>query len=116
MTQRRTSDDGGLRSRVEVRVSPVHGRGLFARKRLRAGQFIGTFTGRETKRDGTHVLWVHDENGSATGIEGDNDLRFLNHSKRPNADFDGFDLYAVRNIQAGAELFIDYGDAWGDVE
>jgi len=103
-------------SRVEVRASPVHGRGLFARQRLRRGQFIGTFTGRETTENGTHVLWVEGEDGRELGLEGDNDLRFLNHSKRPNADFDGPDLYALCNIQPGAELFIDYGEAWSEVE
>jgi hypothetical protein len=43
------------------------------------------------------------------GRIGRNRLRFLNHAKDPNAEFDGFDLYALRAIAVGEELTIDYG-------
>ena len=104
------------RKRVEVRVSPVHGRGVFACGRLRSGGYIGSFEGRPTKRDGMYVLWVLDEDDREIGIEGRNELRFLNHSSRPNAEFLGLDLHATRNIQPGREVMIDYGEAWEDVD
>ncbi len=100
--------------RVEVRASPIHGRGVFARRRLRRGAYIGTFEGRRTRRDGTHVLWVLQDDGSQVGIRGENELRFLNHSARPNAEFHGADLYAVRDIALGREVLIHYGDDWDD--
>jgi len=102
--------------RFEVRVSPIHGRGVFAQRRLRAGAHIATFEGRPTRRDGIHVLWVLDDHEREIGIEGRNGLRFLNHSQHPNAEFSGLELYATRNIQPGHELTIHYGEAWEDVD
>ncbi len=102
--------------RVEARKSPIHGRGLFAKRRFWKGGYIATFEGTRTARDGTHVLWVLDEDGKETGIRGRNSLRFLNHSSCPNAEFRGPDLHALRNIQAGSEITFHYGEAWEDVE
>lgn len=105
-----------LTERVVARKSPVHGKGVFAVRRLRKGQHIGRFEGRKTTKDGTYVLWLIDEDGNETGIRGENDLRFLNHSRTPNAELEELDLYATRNIQAGVEVYIDYGESWNDVE
>jgi SET domain-containing protein len=102
--------------RFEVRTSSIHGKGVFARRRLRTGGYIGTFEGRPTRRDGAYVLWVLDDENRELGVEGCNELRFLNHSARPNAEFLGLDLHAMRNIQPGSELTIHYGDAWRDVD
>jgi hypothetical protein len=98
--------------RIEVRVSRIHGRGIFALKRLRRGQGIGRFEGDRATHDGTYVLWLVDEDGSESGIRGRNALRFLNHGERANAEFQGDELYALRNVQPGIELLIDYGEAW----
>jgi len=105
-----------LRSRIRVGTSPIHGRGVFARTRIRDGACIGDFEGSKTTRNGMHVLWTLDENGREIGIRGENELRFLNHSRNPNAEFRGASLYAVRNIQSGHEILIDYGDEWDDDE
>jgi SET domain-containing protein len=101
-----------LHENVEVRESPIHGKGVFARRRLRRGQWIGRFEGDSTRRNGTYVLWLIDEDGRETGIRGRNALRFLNHGDPENAEFVDADLHAVRNIQPGAEILIDYGEAW----
>ena len=105
-----------MTNRVRAQRSPIHGRGLFALRRFRKDAYIATFEGRETTEDGMHVLWVVDEDGSELGIEGQNDLRFLNHSLDPNAEFRGPDLHALRNIQPGHEITFHYGDAWEDIE
>jgi SET domain-containing protein len=109
--RRKEEELAELRS-IEVRASPLHGRGVFATRRIRAGAHIGAFEGKPTRRDGTHVLWVAAPNGGEIGIRGENDLRFLNHSQQPNAEFDGADLVATRNIQPCCEVTIHYGDAW----
>jgi len=101
-----------MHERIEVRESRIHGRGIFALKRLRKGQGIGRFEGDPTRVDGTYVLWLIDEDGTETGIRGRNALRFLNHGERPNAEFQGDELYVLRNVQPGAEILIDYGEAW----
>ena len=97
---------------IKVKASPIHGKGVYALRRFRRGAYIGTFRGVETQEDGTHVLWVTDEEGRQTGIEGRNELRFLNHDSEPNAEFIGLDLFALRNIQPGREIMIDYGEEW----
>ena len=102
--------------RIEARKSSIHGRGLYALRRFRRGAHIGTFEGVETQRDGTHVLWLTDEHGNETGVEGRNDLRFLNHASRPNAEFRGLELHALANIQPEQEITIHYGEAWDDLD
>ena len=101
-----------LATNVEVRVSPIHGKGVFARRRIRKGQWIGRFEGDATRENGTYVLWLYDDEGREHGIRGRNALRFLNHGEPENAEFEDADLHAVRNIQPGAEILIDYGEAW----
>jgi uncharacterized protein len=99
-----------LGDRVCKAPSPIHGCGCFARVALGAGDHIGTFEGEEVGEDGPHVLWVYDaETGAACARRGNNLLRWLNHSARPNAEFEGFDLYARCPIAAGEEITIDYG-------
>jgi hypothetical protein len=98
--------------RVEVRQSRIHGKGIFARRRLREGQRIGRFDGDTTTKNGTYVLWLIGEDGSEIGIRGRNALRFLNHGESPNAEFVDDELYVVRNVQPGGEVLIDYGEGW----
>jgi len=102
-------------SRLRVGRSPIHGRGVFARRRLRRGDWLGRFEGRSTSRNGEHVLWWRDADDVLRGLEVTNALRFLNHSADPNAEIEGLDLIATRNIQPGAEVTIHYGDDWDDV-
>ena len=95
--------------------SPIHGKGVFAKKKIRKGTFLGTYEGQPTRKDDTYVLWV-DEEGTWVGIDGENELRWLNHSSRPNAEFDGADLFAIRTIQPDEEITFFYGPEWADVE
>lgn len=104
-----------MTERIEARPSPIHGTGVFAVEALAAGERIGSYDGDPTTDDGTHVLWVEDDDGEWRGIEGTGVLRYLNHSRSPNVVFDGPDLYARRDIAAGEELLFDYGDDWADV-
>ena len=100
---------------IEVRTSPIHGRGVFASKRLRAGQYIATFEGRRTDRGGSHVLWTEID-GKLQGVRGTGQLRFLNHASDANAELAGLDLYALRNIQPHAEITLHYGDDWDETD
>lgn len=88
--------------------SGIHGTGLFAKKAIRQGDYIGTFEGPEAKRNGTHVLWVYDDEDRPIGRRGKNLLRYLNHSVPGNAEFDGFDLYALEDIDPHEEITFDY--------
>jgi SET domain-containing protein len=100
-----------LRDTVYSGESEIHGTGLFAMRYIEEGEYIGTYHGPKTKKNGTHVLWVY-ENGEKkkpTGWNGKNLLRFLNHSDDCNAEFDGRDLYALTDIDADQEITFDYG-------
>lgn len=114
MKNGRRLTDGQLRGLVHLDDSGIHGRGLFASRRIAAGEYIGTFHGPSARRDGTYVLWVYEEggDGKAVGRRGRNMLRYLNHAASCNAEFDGFDLYACRAISPGEEITIHYGDGW----
>ncbi len=93
-----------------VADSSIHGKGLFARVELPAEAYLGSYDGPETRENGMHVLWVQESSGEWIGRDGRNLLRYINHAIPPNAEFDGFDLYALRGIEAGEEITIDYGD------
>ena len=98
---------------VYIAASPIHGRGLFAARRLPGGQLIGIYQGPQVVEDGPHVLWIEDEPGGGwTGYDGVNEMRFMNHSREPNAEMDGLYCYALRDIPADTEITIDYG--WED--
>lgn len=96
-----------------VGESPIHGKGLFARRVIEQGEYIGTYRG-PTRHDidasGPHVLWVEQEGGEWVGRDGRNILRYMNHHETPCAEFDGFDLYALRDIPCHGEVTIHYGE------
>jgi len=99
-----------LKYKVYAAPSPIHGKGLYAACDIEDGSYIGTYRGIRTRSDGKYVLWTFPEDCPPVGRRGMNLLRFLNHSETPNAEFDGYDLYALRPIQAHEEITIDYGD------
>ena len=105
-----------------VAQSSVHGRGLFAGKRLAPDRRLTTYKGR---RIAWHALPARRDPGGHTMlfsmpddvhvIDGDmplNPARYLNHSCEPNciAIFERGHLriYTLRRIEPGSELFIDY--------
>jgi len=96
---------------VYVAESSIHGLGLFARTFIPEGAFIGCYEGEPTGEDGMHVLWVEGEREDEwLGFDGNNELRFMNHSTAPNGEMDGQDLYAARDIKEDEEVTIDYGE------
>ena len=42
-------------------------------------------------------------------------LKWLNHSSTPNVEFDGPQLYALRDIEPGEELTFHYGEEWDHI-
>ena len=104
--------DRELRAWVYSAISPIHGKGLFARRAIKAGEYIGTYWGPQAKRNGTYVLWVYEEEDAPpTGRSGRNLLRYLNHAIPGNAEFDGYDLYARIDINAEEEITFDYKES-----
>jgi len=100
---------------ITIAKSNIHGKGVFADDPIPCDHYIGDYTGpKSNKDDDPYVLWVEQDDGSYKGTKGTGQLRFLNHSSEPNAEFDGVELYALRDIEPGEEVTIHYGDEWED--
>lgn len=100
---------------IWVGSSAIHGRGVFAATKITTGTHIGTYSGLETDADGTHVLWVETDDEWRL-IDGTGPLRWLNHSRTPNAEFDGAELFALTDIAPGTEITFDYGPEWAEID
>lgn len=97
---------------VYVGESPIHGRGLFARRTIKKGEIIGVIEPVPADEDGPYVLWISDERA----VEVTCDLRYINHSDTPNACYyDTLEVAAIADIAAGEEITHDYGGGEGEV-
>lgn len=99
--------------KVYVKSSSQHGRGVFAREPIRAGEPILVFHGpllhRAQVRDSDYHLQIGDDIYLGASGEADD---YVNHSCAPNAGFrDGLVLIARRDIAAGEEITWDYSTA-----
>ena len=100
---------------IAVRESAIHGRGLFAARFIPVGTVLGAYEGPQVldeADDGPHVLWVWVDDERMVGIDGQNELRYVNHSRDPNVEFVGPELTALRDIEPGEELTHHYGEGW----
>lgn len=92
---------------VEVKLSSIHGRGLFARGWIRKGTIFGRVKGRRTRQDGPYVLWLDE----LKGVNIVNSMKYINHSSRPNAAlYDDLTVVALRHIKVGEEITHNYGE------
>jgi len=83
----------------------VHGKGLFAAKRIKANTVLGRLHGMPSVDDGIYVLWITDE----LGLELTNDFKYINHDSDPNAAYSDLDVMVLRDVEPGEELLHDYG-------
>jgi len=102
--------DEELHQLFYTKESEIHGNGLFARSKIKVGDYMGEYDGPVVSENGSHVLWVEKYDDVWVGRDGKNLLRYLNHSKKPHAEFIGFELYAICDIEADEEITIDYGE------
>ena len=118
------ADKGGRR--IQVRRSGVHGKGVFALRRIAAGETLIEYTGEiigwpealrrhphdPSQPDHTFYFHLNDEL-VIDGNVGGNASKWINHSCAPNVEADDESgqvyLLALRNIKPGDELFFDYG-------
>jgi SET domain-containing protein len=109
----------------EIRRSDIQGRGVFAKRRIRAGQKIIEYAGErisdaeadrryddEAMRRHHTFLFTLDKKTVVDGNRHGNDSRYINHSCDPNCEAviekGKIWIYAKRNIQSGVELAYDY--------
>lgn len=112
---------GKVDSKIEVRQSEIHGKGVFARKRIRKGSAIIEYKGerigleeanrRYEELESTYLFMI-DEDLYIDGLSRGNAARFINHSCKPNCEAyleDGkVVIHAIKDIKSGAELSYDY--------
>lgn len=109
-----------LDPKLEIKPSPIEGRGCFARVPLNGGKKIAEYVGEKisnaeaNRRAGRRRLRICDVNGrwSLDGSRGGNGTHYINHSCEPNGYMktvhDHVLVMALRDIRAGEEITIDY--------
>ncbi|MGN6318369.1 SET domain-containing protein [Trinickia sp.] len=112
--------------KLVVRQSGVHGKGVFASVRLKAGERLLEYKGeriswKEALRrhphnpaEPNHTFYFALEDGRVIDGKVDgNSARWINHSCAPNCEAEEVDgrvyIHALRDIDAEEELFYDYG-------
>jgi SET domain-containing protein len=109
----------------EVRHSDIHGRGVFALRRIRKGTTIIEYLGdvithdqaderyedKDPRDNHTFLFTVDSKHVIDAGVNG-NEARFINHGCDPNCQSTGLRkriwIEAIRTIQPGEELSYDY--------
>jgi hypothetical protein len=113
--------------RISVKTSRIHGRGVYAARRLKAGERIIEYKGeritwKEADRrpssdpDDPHHTFFFSLSDGKTVIDanvGGNAARWINHSCDPNCETEESDdgrvyIQAMRDIRSGEELNYDY--------
>lgn len=119
--------------KIEARLSPIHGNGVFATEAIRKGERIVRYKGKlRTHEEVDEEYGDEDENGHTflftlnddwvidASYEG-NDARWINHSCDPNCEAviaedesddrrkDQVFIEAIRDIKPGEELTYNYG-------
>lgn len=107
-----------LNEKVEVRTSDINNKGMFAKELIHAGEIVYIKGGHILPKnqlfsDGVinSYLPISDEYyiGAISQEEEQNIKLFNNHSCNPNCGMHGeISFVAIRDIQAGEELTIDY--------
>jgi SET domain-containing protein len=114
--------------RIQVRRSGVHGRGVYAIRKIKKGETIIEYKGQmitwkeaekrhpHDPKDPDHTFFFHiDDKHVIDANVGGNAARWINHACHPNCesdiDEDNHRVYikALRKIEPGEELFYDYG-------
>jgi hypothetical protein len=112
-----------------VRSSGIHGKGVYATRRIRKGTRIIEYLGdritheeaddryeAKGQDDGHTFLFVVSDRIVIDAGVGGNDARFINHHCAPNCDTvienDRVFIEAVRTIEPGEELGYEYGLTW----
>lgn len=116
----------------EIRTSPIHGRGLYARDFIEKDTWIVQYVGEKVDKDesdrrsnellekskkdgGARVYtFILDDQWDIDGNAEDNDARLVNHSCDGNVEAQIWEdkeiwFVALRDIAPGEELFYNYG-------
>lgn len=122
-----------VKHKIEARLSPIHGNGVFAKEPIKKGERIVRYKGKLRTHDEVDEEYGgEDENGHTflftlnddyviDANVGGNIARWINHSCKPNCESeveedpkgrrnkDKVYIQAIRNIKPGEELTYNYG-------
>ncbi|MGE0114284.1 MAG: SET domain-containing protein [Steroidobacteraceae bacterium] len=118
---------------VEVRNSPIHGRGIYAVQPIRKGTRVYEYVGerithaeadrrfwRKRHDDGHTFLFVVNRKTVIDGTRKGNDARFINHRCEANCETitenNRIFIEAIRDIKTGEELGYDYQLTWSEAD
>lgn len=104
---------------IEVKVSTVHGKGLFAKIDIPEEEVLSVIQGdyidgfecvRREEEDNNYIFWHCDDNYIDVKNES---MKYINHDCEPNCYVDEggektLHLVSSREIKAGEEISIDY--------
>jgi SET domain-containing protein len=102
---------------LEIKPSPIHGLGVFAKQTIPKGTKLGTYTGdkyslKEFKekygKDISYCYVARRANYILCAKEKRNIMTYINESLTPNVFLYRFKLIANRDIEQGEELFLHY--------
>ena len=109
-----------LATGLEIRESPIEGKGCFSRTLFLKGKKIAEYEGerisnveanRRASRRKLRICAIN-ERWSLDGSKGGNGTHYINHSCEPNAYmkiiYDHILFLALRDIKPGEEITIDY--------
>lgn len=108
-------------SQIEVRPSPIHGKGIFTKVDIKTDELVmivqgEVITGKECERreeeeNNVYIFW----NGRYYIDTAMTDkIKYINHDCKPNCGVwernrESLNLIAERDIKAGEEITMDYG-------
>ena len=118
-------------TKIYVESSPIHGLGVFASEDINEGEILEVCTVIDMGMkfgDNSHILIDYRFNWPQGGSPWDKQVvstgfaLLYNHSNTPNAAWrsnlenNTFEFYSIKNIKAGEEVFVWYGDVsyWND--
>jgi uncharacterized protein len=121
----------------EIRTSPIHGRGLYAARDIKKGERVVEYIGEKITKaeslrrgnaliekskvtgEGAVYIFILNKTHDIDGSVPENEARLMNHSCNPSCEASiergRIWYFALRNIQKGDELYINYGfdvDTW----
>jgi hypothetical protein len=109
---------------IDVRTSPIAGKGLFSKESIPAGTIVMRLGGQVITRselkllfneaanrsDSPYIDCISIEDGIDLVLEGGEIVHYGNHSCDPNIWHVGpFELATIRDVAAGEEIALDYG-------